>query len=70
MVTEKRISRMKKTFFIDNVKNMFVISTIGNRGFVMYKKYRYSYEHISNSISNIINWFAAFERLVSLQSNL
>ena len=24
MVTEKRISRMKRTFFIDNVKNMFV----------------------------------------------
>ena len=26
MVTEKRISRMKRTFFIDNVKNMFVLS--------------------------------------------
>ena len=24
MITEKRISRMKKTFFIDNVKHMFV----------------------------------------------
>ena len=24
MVTEKRISKMKRTFFIDNVKNMFV----------------------------------------------
>ena len=27
MVTEKRISRMKRTFFIDNVKNVFVINT-------------------------------------------
>ena len=25
MVTEKRISRMKRTFFIDNVQNMFVL---------------------------------------------
>ena len=29
MVTEKRISRMKRTFFIDNVKNMFVLSILG-----------------------------------------
>ena len=28
MVTEKRISRMKRTFFIDNVKNMFVLSLL------------------------------------------
>ena len=28
MVTEKRISRMKRTFFIDNVKNMFVLSIL------------------------------------------
>ena len=28
MVTEKRISRMKRTFFIDKVKNMFVISIL------------------------------------------
>ena len=28
MVTEKRISRMKRTFFLDNVKNMFVLSTL------------------------------------------
>ena len=28
MVIEKRISRMKKTFFIDNVKNMFVLSIL------------------------------------------
>ena len=26
--TEKRISRMKRTFFIDNVKNMFVLSIL------------------------------------------
>ena len=25
MITEKRISSMKRTFFIDNVKNMFVL---------------------------------------------
>ena len=25
MVTEKRISRMKRTFFIDDVRNMFVL---------------------------------------------
>ena len=28
MVTEKRISRMKRTFFIHNVKNMFVLSIL------------------------------------------
>ena len=28
MVTEKRISRMKRTFFIDNLKNMFVLSIL------------------------------------------
>ena len=28
MVTEKRISRMKRTFFIDNVGNMFVLSIL------------------------------------------
>ena len=28
MVTEKRISRMKITFFIDNVKYMFVLSIL------------------------------------------
>ena len=28
MVTEKRISRMKRTFFIDNVKIMFVLSIL------------------------------------------
>ena len=28
MVTEKRISRMKRTFFIVNVKNMFVLSIL------------------------------------------
>ena len=28
MVTEKRISRMKRTFFINNVKNMFVLSIL------------------------------------------
>ena len=27
MVTEKRISRMKRTFFIDNVKNVCLINT-------------------------------------------
>ena len=28
MVTEKKISRMKRTFFIDNVENMFVLSIL------------------------------------------
>ena len=28
MVTGKRISRMKRTFFIDNVQNMFVLSIL------------------------------------------
>ena len=28
MVTEKRISGMKRTFFIDNVKNIFVLSIL------------------------------------------
>ena len=28
MVTEKRISRMKRTFVIDNVENMFVLSIL------------------------------------------
>ena len=30
--TEKRISRMKRTFFIDNVKNMFVLSMLQTVG--------------------------------------
>ena len=28
MVTEKRISGIKRTFFIDNVKNIFVLSIL------------------------------------------
>ena len=28
MVTEKRISRMKRTFFLDNVRHMFVLSIL------------------------------------------
>ena len=52
--------------------NMEIKTTIGigNRGFPMYTKYRCLYKHISNSIRNILKWFAAFERVVSLQSNL
>ena len=50
--------------------NMDIKTTIGNRGFLMHKKYRCLYEHISNSIRNIFKWFAAFERVVSMQSNL
>ena len=50
--------------------SMEIKTTIGNRGFLMYKKYRCLYKHISNSIRNILKWFAAFERVVSLQSNL
>ena len=50
--------------------NMETKTAIGNRGFLMYKKYICLYKHISNSIRNILKWFAAFERVVSLQSNL
>ena len=50
--------------------NVGIKTAIGNRGFLMYKKYRCLYQHISNSIRNILEWFAAFERVVSLQSNL
>ena len=49
---------------------MEITITIGNRGFLMYKKYRCLYKHISNSIRNILKWLAAFESVVSLQSNL
>ena len=49
--------------------NMEIKTIIGNRGFLMYKKYRCLNRHISNSIRNILKWFAAFERVVSLQSN-
>ena len=49
--------------------NMEIRTTIGNRGFLMYTKYKCLYEHISNSIRNIIKRFAAFERVVSLPSN-
>ena len=48
-------------------QNMEIKATIGNRGFLMYKKYRCSYKHISNSIRNIFKWFAAFKREVSLE---
>ena len=50
--------------------NMEIKTTIGNREFLMYKKYRHLNMHISNSMRNISKWFAAFERVVSLQSNL
>ena len=49
---------------------MEINPTIGNRGFLMYNKYRFLHKHISNSIRNILKWFAAFERVVSLQSDL
>ena len=51
-------------------QNMEIKATIGNRGFLMYKKYRWSYKHISNSIRNILKWFAAFKREVPLESSL
>ena len=50
--------------------NMEIKTTIEHRGFLMYEKYRCLYKHISSSIRNILKWFAAFERVVSLQSNL
>ena len=36
-------------------QNMEIKATIGNRGFLMYKKYRCSYKHISNSIRIFLN---------------
>ena len=50
--------------------NMEIKTAIGIRAFLIFKKYRYLNKHISNSIRNILKWFAAFERVVSLQSNL
>ena len=50
--------------------NMEIKTAIGNRGFLMYKKYRCLYKHISNYIWNILKSFAAFGRVVSLQLNL
>ena len=50
--------------------NIEIKTTIGNRGFLMYKKYRCLDKPNSNSIRNIFKWFAAFESVVSLQSNL
>ena len=47
---------------------MEIKTTVENRGFL--KKYRCLYNHISNSIRNILKSFAAFERVFSLQSNL
>ena len=51
-------------------QNMEIKATIGNRGFLMHKKYRCSYKHISNSIRNIFKWVAVFKREVSLESSL
>ena len=45
--------------------NMEIKATIGNTGFLMYKKHRCSYKHISNYIRNIFKKFAAFKREVS-----
>ena len=42
--------------------NIELKTAIGNRGFLMYKKYRYVYNHVSNSIRNILKLFAAFEK--------
>ena len=50
--------------------NMEIKTAIGNGGFLMYKKYKCLYKHISNSIRNIFKCFATFETVVSLQSNL
>ena len=49
--------------------NMEIKTAIGNRGFLMYKKYRCLCKHISNSTRNIFKLFAAFERVVSLQAD-
>ena len=48
-------------------QNMEIKATIGNRGFLMYKKYRCSYKHTSNSIRNIFKWFAAFKSFSGIE---
>ena len=64
-----------KTIFLIKHVN-FKLPKHGNKGnnwelgILMYKKYRCSYKHISNSIRNILKWFAAFKREVSLESSL
>ena len=58
------------TLSCHNMDINLIKTTIGNRGFLMHKKYRCLNKHISNSIRNILKWFAAFERVDSLQSNL
>ena len=50
--------------------NKDIKTAIGNRGLLMYKKDRCLDKHISNYIRNILKWFTAFERVLSLQSNL
>ena len=50
-------------------QNMEIKATIGNRGFLFYKKYRFSYKHISNPIRNIFKWFAAFKKEFTLESS-
>ena len=45
--------------------NLEIKTIVENRGFLMY---RCLYKHILNSIRNILECFAAFERVVSLQS--
>ena len=51
-------------------KNIQEKKAIRNQGFLVYNKYRCLYKHISNSFRNILKWFAGFEKVVSLQSNL
>ena len=51
-------------------QNIEIKAAIGNRGFLMYKKCKCSYKHISNSIRNILKWFATFKREVSLELSL
>ena len=64
----------KTIFLIKHVNSKLpkhgIKAKIGNRGFLMYKKYRCSYKHISHPIRNILKWFAAFKREFSLESSL
>ena len=55
MVTEKRIQRTKRTFFVDNVRNMFVLSIL--------QIVNGTSNHIKSYCRNILKWFAAFERV-------
>ena len=52
MVTEKRISRMKRTFVIDNVKDMFVLSIL--------QTVKHPYQKLLHFVMFLYNWKTIF----------